>query len=188
MSKKENKELAKRKRLEERKAKEQKALMTKVGIGCAVVVVVGAIIGGAAYSSRKPAEQAASTEQTQASGSSTDQTAEQASTDSTVDITDSGTSSAGELDTTEGVEIKEGDTVAIDFVGKEDGVAFEGGSGSYNLTIGSGSFIEGFEDGLIGKKVGETVDLNLTFPEDYGNPAHAGKDVVFTVTINGIYK
>ena len=56
----------------------------------------------------------------------------------------------------------------------------------YNLKIGSGTFIDGFESGLIGKKVGETVDLNLTFPEDYGSEDLAGKDVVFKVTINSI--
>ncbi len=83
----------------------------------------------------------------------------------------------------EGVVAK-GDTVGIDYVGKLDGVAFQGGTGSYDLKIGSGSFIDGFEDGLIGVKVGETVDLNLTFPDPYkNNPDLAGKAVVFTVTV-----
>ena len=83
--------------------------------------------------------------------------------------------------------VQTGDMVNIDYVGKKDGVAFDGGtaSGSY-LEIGSGSFIPGFEDGLIGKKVGETVDLNLTFPEEYQSEELAGADVVFTVTINAI--
>ena len=85
----------------------------------------------------------------------------------------------------EGV-VKDGDTVNIDYVGTLDGEEFDGGSDEgYDLEIGSGSFIEGFEEGLIGKKVGETVDLNLTFPEDYTEDL-AGKDVVFTVTINYI--
>ncbi|MCD8068277.1 MAG: FKBP-type peptidyl-prolyl cis-trans isomerase [Lachnospiraceae bacterium] len=67
-----------------------------------------------------------------------------------------------------------------------DGEAFDGGSASgYDLVIGSGSFIDGFEDGLIGVAVGDTVDLNLTFPSDYANnPSLAGKEVVFTVTVN----
>lgn len=87
---------------------------------------------------------------------------------------------------TEG-EVEEGDTVNIDYVGKKDGEAFDGGTASgQDLTIGSGSFIPGFEDGLIGKKVGETVDLVLTFPSDYGVEDLAGQDVVFTVTINFI--
>lgn len=78
-----------------------------------------------------------------------------------------------------------GDTVNIDYVGKKNGKAFDGGTAEgYDLEIGSGSFIDGFEDGLIGKKIGSTVDLNLTFPEDYGNDELNGADVVFTVTVN----
>ena len=80
-----------------------------------------------------------------------------------------------------------GDTANIDYVGKKDGVAFDGGTDSgYNLGIGSGSFIEGFEEGLVGVKPGETVDLNLTFPENYGSADLAGQKVVFTVTVNYI--
>lgn len=84
--------------------------------------------------------------------------------------------------------IKQYDVVDIDFEGKVDGVAFEGGSSKgYNLGIGSGSFIDGFEEGLIGVKVGDTVDLSLKFPDTYSNnPDLAGKDVIFTVTVNGI--
>ncbi len=83
--------------------------------------------------------------------------------------------------------VQDGDLVNIDFEGKKDGVAFEGGtSKGYNLSIGSGSFIEGFEEGLIGIMPGETVDLDLTFPETYGNADLAGAKVVFTVTVNYI--
>ena len=85
--------------------------------------------------------------------------------------------------------IESGDTANIDFVGKyaDTKEEFQGGSGQgYDLVIGSGSFIDGFEDGLIGVKKGETVDLNLTFPEDYGAADLAGKDVIFTVTVNSI--
>ena len=82
--------------------------------------------------------------------------------------------------------VENGDTVNIDYEGKKDGVAFEGGTDKgYDLTIGSNSFINGFEEGLIGKAIGSTVDLNLTFPEDYSTaPDLAGKAVVFTVKIN----
>jgi len=79
-----------------------------------------------------------------------------------------------------------GDIANIDFAGYIDGVAFEGGTGRYNLEIGSGDFIEGFEDGLIGVMPGEAVELNLTFPENYGSADLAGKDVVFEVTVNYI--
>ena len=85
--------------------------------------------------------------------------------------------------------VESGDTANIDYVGKKDGIAFDGGTASgYNLTIGSNSFIAGFEDGLIGAKVGETVLLNLTFPENYGNTELAGQDVTFDVTVNSIQK
>ena len=80
-----------------------------------------------------------------------------------------------------------GDTVDIAYEGKIDGKAFDGGSSdSYDLTLGSGSFIEGFEDGVVGMKKGETKDLNLRFPDNYYSTDLAGKDVVFTVTVNAI--
>ncbi len=84
-------------------------------------------------------------------------------------------------------KVKQGDTVYIDYKGEKDGAEFKGGTaqGQY-LTIGSHAFIEGFEDGLIGKKVGQTVKLDLTFPESYQNEELAGADVVFTVTIHKI--
>lgn len=79
------------------------------------------------------------------------------------------------------------DKVTIDYVGKKDGVAFEGGTANdYSLQIGSSSFIEGFETGLIGVHTGKTVELNLTFPKEYNSKELAGKDVVFTVTVKGI--
>ena len=81
--------------------------------------------------------------------------------------------------------VKDGDNVNISYVGKINGKEFDGGTAEdQTLTIGSGAYIEGFEEGLIGKAVGETVDLDLTFPKDYNNKDVAGKDVTFTVTIN----
>ncbi len=83
--------------------------------------------------------------------------------------------------------VETGDTVVINFVGKKDGVAFEGGTAdNYPLEIGSGMFIDGFEDGLIGMSVGETKDLNLVFPEYYQSEELAGAEVIFTVTVNRI--
>ena len=79
------------------------------------------------------------------------------------------------------------DEVNIDFEGKKDGIAFDGGKGEkYDLVLGSNSFIPGFEDGIIGKKTGETFDLKLTFPEDYHADNLKGAEVVFTTTINEI--
>ena len=84
-------------------------------------------------------------------------------------------------------EVALGDTVNIDYVGKKDGVPFDRGSASGDtLEIGSGAFIEGFEDGLIGVMPGETKDLELTFPENFGSSELDGQDVVFTVTVNFI--
>lgn len=83
--------------------------------------------------------------------------------------------------------VEKGDTANINFVGKIGGEEFDGGSAeAYDLAIGSGTFIEGFEDSVIGHKAGETYDWNGTFPEDYGNAEMAGKDVVFTITVNYI--
>ena len=88
---------------------------------------------------------------------------------------------------TDRTDVRNGDMVSIDYVGKISGVAFEGGTGSYDLIIGSGAFIAGFEQGLIGAENGSTVDLDLTFPESYhNNPDLEGKAVVFTVTVNKI--
>ncbi|MBQ4530264.1 MAG: trigger factor [Lachnospiraceae bacterium] len=94
-----------------------------------------------------------------------------------------------EVEVTDRDALQEGDIADIDFVGKIDGEAFEGGSSEgYRLELGSGSFIEGFEEGLVGVKKGEKKDLNLTFPADYYNTEYAGKAVVFEVTVNGIYQ
>lgn len=85
--------------------------------------------------------------------------------------------------------VAEGDVADINYVGKKDGVAFDGGTAdNYELEIGSDTFIDGFEDGVVGMKIGETKDLNLTFPENYGNTDLAGAEVVFTVTLNKIYE
>jgi len=83
--------------------------------------------------------------------------------------------------------IENGDTAVIDFEGFENGVAFEGGKGeNHNLVIGSNSFIPGFEDQLVGKKAGEEVEVNVTFPEQYHAENLAGKPAVFKVKINDV--
>lgn len=81
-----------------------------------------------------------------------------------------------------------GDIANIDFVGKVNGVAFEGGAAEkYDLTIGSGNFIPGFEDQIIGMKTGQTKDLKVTFPDPYqNNPELAGVEAVFTTKLNSI--
>ncbi len=86
-----------------------------------------------------------------------------------------------------GRAVKRGDTVNIDYEGLKDGVAFEGGTfAGHDLMIGSNSFIPGFEDGIIGAKTGDKLDLNITFPENYDSQELAGQPVVFKVTVNKI--
>lgn len=92
--------------------------------------------------------------------------------------------------------VSDGDIVNVDYVGKLDGEAFDGGTASdQNIDVsnncaagGKTSYIDGFTDGLMGAKVGDTVDCNVTFPEDYQEESLAGKEVVFTFTVNSIQK
>jgi len=95
------------------------------------------------------------------------------------------------LQTKSSLEVKDGDTVNIDYVGRIDGVAFEGGNTKgqgADLTIGSGTYIDDFEEQLIGSHPGDEVKVTVTFPENYGNEELNGKEAVFDVVVNGIYK
>ncbi len=90
-------------------------------------------------------------------------------------------------DRKKGSKAKDGDQVVIDFVGKIDGEAFEGGAGEdYPLELGSGSFIPGFEEQLVGAKVGDEVAVNVTFPAEYGAKHLAGKEAVFDCTVKAV--
>jgi len=92
-----------------------------------------------------------------------------------------------ELTVKEDGEVEKGDTVVMDFEGFKDGEPFEGGKGeNHSLEIGSGQFIPGFEDKLIGGKAGEETEIDITFPEDYHAEELAGEDVTFKVTIHEI--
>ena len=90
-------------------------------------------------------------------------------------------------DRRKGSKAKDGDQVVIDFVGKIDGEAFDGGTAEdYPLVLGSNSFIPGFEDGLVGVKAEEEKDVEVTFPENYGAENLAGKAAVFSVTVKAV--
>ena len=90
-------------------------------------------------------------------------------------------------DRKKGTKAKSGDQVVIDFLGKVDGEAFEGGAGTdYPLELGSNSFIPGFEDQLVGAKAGEEVAVNVTFPAEYGAQHLAGKAAVFDCTVKAV--
>ncbi len=93
----------------------------------------------------------------------------------------------GRLVVVEDRPVADGDTTVIDFAGTIDGVAFEGGSGeNFTLVIGSGQFIPGYEEQLIGKNVGEEIDVTVTFPEDYHAEDLAGKEAVFATKIHEV--
>ena len=95
------------------------------------------------------------------------------------------------LEEVTGRPVQEGDVVNIDYVGSIDGVEFEGGNTKGNgadLVIGSHTYIDDFEEQLIGHHPGDSVDVTVTFPEDYGKDELNGKEALFKVTVNGIYK
>jgi len=95
-----------------------------------------------------------------------------------------------EYSTEEGIAVELYDRINLDYVGKIDGVAFEGGStaeGGTVIVVGEAGYIDDFEEQLVGHKTGSSFDIEVTFPEDYGNTEVAGKDAVFSITINGIY-
>ena len=90
-------------------------------------------------------------------------------------------------DRKKGSKAKDGDQVVIDFLGKVDGEAFDGGAAEdFPLTLGSGQFIPGFEEQLVGVKVGDEKSVEVTFPDEYGNADLAGKPAVFDVTVKGV--
>ena len=161
--KKENKKLAQERRAKERKQKAVKSIVSKVckiGIPILIFVLFVGIIVLDPFGLFKKEE---------ASG---------------------GQTSNPTLLTETSLEVKDGDTVNIDYVGKVDGVAFSGGStggAGTDLTIGSGNYIDDFEEQLIGAHPGDTVQVEVTFPKEYGNAELNGKDAVFEVVINGIY-
>ncbi len=189
--KKENRELAKqRKALERRRAARKKKIrkVVRIAVPCAVILALIILLF---YYEWKDTRDSNGTD-----GTETIQSTQAVSTESGTDIT--GTETASETQTEEaslntavGTIVNEGDTVNIDFVGKIDGEEFSGGStdgAGTDLTLGSGSYISGFEEQLEGQAVGDTVDVNVTFPESYSNTDLAGKDATFTVTINGVYQ
>ena len=167
--KKENKKLAQEKRAKEKKMRKVKAILAnvcKIGVPTALLlaVIVVAIVNPFA---KKETE-----------------------SDSSTGTTNEGTASSELLKDTS-LEVKDGDTVSIDYVGSIDGVEFAGGNtqgAGADLTIGSGMYIDNFEEQLIGAHPGDKVDVIVTFPENYGNEELNGKEALFKVVVNGIYE
>ncbi len=115
------------------------------------------------------------------------------STETSASDSSESSSSSTETDysTDSSLTVKDGDKVNIDYVGYIDGKAFDGGDTQgqgTDLTIGSGSYIDDFEDQLIGAHPGDKVEVKVTFPENYGNDELNGKEATFKVTVNGIYE
>ena len=128
----------------------------------------------------------ATDETADAEATTTPEVTEAADATTTPEVTE-----APSYSTDSSLEVKDGDTVNIDYVGKIDGTAFDGGSTEGNgtdLVIGSGTYIDNFEEQLIGAHPGDKVEVTVTFPDDYGAEELAGKEAVFDVTVNGIYE
>lgn len=166
--KKENRKMAQEKRAAQRKKQEQKNKVTtflKIGIPVLLIVVLIILIVVDPFSS--------------SNADSDSNTSNDTISEETAYLTDSS------------LTVEDGDTVNIDYVGSIDGVEFSGGNTQgygADLTIGSGSYIDDFEEQLIGYHPGDTVEVVVTFPEDYGNEELNGKEAVFVTTINGIYE
>ena len=180
--KKENKKMAQERRATERRKKEiQRKISKTIVILIPLIAVIALFIAIAITSADSASDTDANTDTSTDSSTDTDTTADN-STD---------TNSAG-YSTDTSLTVEDGDTVNIDYVGSVDGVEFDGGSTQgqgTDLVIGSGSYIDDFEEQLIGAHPGDEVDVYATFPDPYNNnPDLSGKEALFEVTINGIYE
>lgn len=179
--KKENRKMAQERRAKERRKKELQRKISKVFvIGIPIIAVIILVIAIIVTSDSSSSDKGSSSSD---NGSSTSQTDETSGEDNSSDTTYS---------TDTSLTVEDGDTVNIDYVGSVDGVEFEGGNTQgqgTDLVIGSGSYIDDFEDQLIGAHPGDQVEVTVTFPDPYQNNTDlSGKEAVFEVTVNGIYK
>lgn len=180
--KKENRKMAQERRAKERAKQARITRVKKILPPVLIIAVIAVLVIATVVSSLGKKSNGESVSGSSASSSSSTVASSSVSTSSSASQT---------LDTTAGVEVKSGDVVNIDYTGTIDGEEFDGGSTDgqgTDLELGSGTYIDGFEDGIIGHTVGETFDVNVTFPEDYGVESLNGKDAVFSVTINGVYR
>lgn len=177
--KKENRKMAQERRAQERKKEEQKKKVKKyLSIGIPVLLIVVLVAAIAVSSAREKQREAEEQAAAEAAAAEAEAAEEEALEEEEV------------LNTDTSLVVADGDTVNIDYVGSIDGVEFDGGNTQgmgADLVIGSGRYIDDFEEQLIGHNVGETVEVVVTFPEDYGNEELNGKEAVFETVINGIY-
>lgn len=188
--KKKNRKMAQQRRAQERKKQERKRKIRKFLAyflpAAAVLILIFVLVFDGISSSRQAAasEEASSSEQD--SSEDTSASEDEASAEEASD-----SSQETELSADSSLTVEDGDTVNIDYVGTIDGEEFSGGStngSGTDLVIGSGSYIDDFEEQLIGAHPGDEVSVEVTFPDDYSNQELQGQDAVFTVTINGIYR
>ena len=182
--KKENKKMAQERRARERRKKEiQRKISKTIVILIPLIAVIALFIAIAITSADSAYDTDTNTDTATDSSTDTDTTADNS--------TDTDNDSAG-YSTDASLTVEDGDTVNIDYVGSVDGVEFEGGSTQgqgTDLVIGSGSYIDDFEEQLIGAHPGDEVNVYATFPDPYNNnPDLSGKEALFEVTINGIYE
>ena len=190
--KKENRQMAQERRAQERKRKEQKEKTKKfLMIGLPVLVVIlfiAVIIVDAVQNSNTTGETASA-----AKSSVSNETTSKVENSVTDENENAGSVIEAEettYQTDPSLTVENGDTVNIDDVGSIDGVEFSGGNTQgmgTDLVIGSGLYIDDFEEQLIGAHPGDHVTVTVTFPEDYGKEDLNGKEAVFKVTVNGIY-
>ena len=188
--KKENRKLAQQRRAQERqkqkKIRKLKKFLAWFIPGIIILLLVIVLVADAVRNAgSEDSQEEETTESTSDTGS------ENTSSEDGSAEEDSQESGSSTLSADTSLTVKDGDTVNIDYVGSIDGVEFDGGSTNgqgTDLTIGSGLYIDDFEEQLIGSHPGDTVDVNVTFPEDYNAEDLRGKDALFVVTINGIYQ
>ena len=185
--KKANRKMAQQRRAEERRKNEFRKKLSKIlviGIPSLAVLalVIVLIVDGVKNSTDDSQTDNTNTEASADTGSSSD-------TSGSADSASQDTGTSYSTDTS--LTVENGDTVNIDYVGSIDGVEFNGGNTQgmgTDLMIGSGSYIDDFEEQLIGAHPGDQVDVYVTFPEDYGVEDLNGKEALFQVTVNGIYE
>lgn len=195
--KKENRKLAQQRRAQERKKQEKirkvKKFLSWFIPGLIVLILVIVLIVDAVRNSGSEDAQETETTESTSDTSSEDSSSEDSTSEdgSSEDSQESDASGSSALSTDTSLTVEDGDTVNIDYVGSVDGVEFDGGSTNgqgTDLTIGSGLYIDNFEEQLIGSHPGDTVEVNVTFPDDYSSEDLQGQDALFEVTINGIYQ
>ena len=187
--KKENRKMAQERRAKERRKKELQRKISKIIVIVVPLIAVIALIVAIVMTSDSSDSSSGSDNTTTESDSGTEGNTEDTSDEDTSDTGDSADATSYSTDTS--LTIEDGDTVNIDYVGSIDGVEFDGGNTQgqgTDLTIGSGRYIDDFEEQLIGAHPGDNVEVTVTFPEDYGSEELNGKEAVFDVTVNGIYQ